>query len=176
MNKIIIGLLLAHLGLFAQKWRKVDQSYYGMTYKLPASWERDGFGADDDWESTGSSVCHCAGSINIGNRFEDDEIYMVVYPTKLKDSLNAPKRLKVWQMVFDTLGTKSKVQTKTLTFEKTVSKWTADTGQDFPDAEVWKLTTAQKGKYYVIYFWAKPEVIKKNAGIIQQILESFKPV
>lgn len=176
MKILLILLVIFQLGLFGQKWRKVNQKYYGMTYELPSSWEVDGFGSDDDWEQNGSSVCDCAGSINIGNRFEADEIYMVVYPTKIKDSLNASKRLKVWEMVFDTSGAKSEVKTKNLSFQKISSKWTKATADEYVDNEVWKLTTEFKNQYYVLYFWAKPSVMKKNASLINKILESFKPV
>jgi hypothetical protein len=176
MKRLLILLMVLQLGLFGQKWRKVNQKYYGMTYELPSSWEVDGFGADDDWEQNGSSVCDCAGSINIGNRFQPDEIYMVVYPTKIRDSVNASKRLKVWEMVFDTTGAKSEVKTKNLSFRKIVSKWTKETAGEYADNEVWRLKAEFKNQYYILYFWAKPNVIKKNLCLLNKILESFKPV
>ncbi len=173
---ILISMLIAVLAVQAQDWVEVNQKYFGIKYRLPDSWEIDGFGGND-WESYGSSVCECAGTINIGNRFDDDEIFMVVYPTKFKDSLDIEKRRKVWDMVFDSNGEKSQIKTKNCTFEKIISKWTDGTAGKRKGWTVWQLKTNYKNKqYYVMYFWAKPEVMKNNEDLLMQILNSIKLV
>ena len=73
----IIGFCLTQLG-FSQAWRNVSQADLNIKYKLPNSWEVDGFGAGYGyWDEGGSSGCDCAGTIYYGyNR----ALGMVIYP------------------------------------------------------------------------------------------------
>jgi len=172
---IIIILVFVSISLFSQNWQNIDQKYLGMKYDLPEDWEIDGFGGGCGyWEEYGSSVCYCAGTINIGKRYSEKEIFMVVYPVQIKDSVNTIKRNMVWGMIFDENGSKSIIKTKKYTFEKNVSIWKPETDYPYSGNEVWKLYTSSKNQYYIIYFWAKPEVMKENEKIIAQILESFR--
>jgi hypothetical protein len=169
-------LIMASGSGYAQSWQKVDQKHYGMKYELPASWEIDGFGWAGDWEHVGSAVCECSGTINIGNRFEEDEIFMVAYPTRYKDSLDAVKRNMVWGMVFDKNGKKFTCETNQCFFHVIESKWKGETNGNDGDNVVWQLTTSGKGQYYLIYFWADQEVFKQNLKTIYRIIDSFRPV
>jgi hypothetical protein len=181
MNKYIfytsIFLLFAFNQLSAQKWKKIDQSTLGFKYKLPADWPVDGFGGGD-FEQNGSSVCDCAGTINIGNQGSDTaEIFMVVYPTLIKDSVDALKRKMMWGMEFDPEGTKKTVTTSKCVFQETISKWKEGLGGNYPDSEVWQFKTSfNNNQFYVIYFWARPSIMKANAATLMKIVESFTPV
>jgi hypothetical protein len=165
---------------YAQKWKNIDQKYYGMKYKLPANWAIDGFGQDDDWDANGSSVCECAGTINTFRRFEKDEILMVAYPfenTKgevLKDS----KRMKVWDMQFDTSSIKKsfEITGKYARFQGNVGSWVKGTEEDGKVYEVWRLTTKYNKQSYVLYFWANPAIMEKEKKTIYSIVELFQPV
>jgi hypothetical protein len=55
MKKLLLFSLLSLFvcDVYAQGWRKIDQSFLGMKYKLPKSWTIDGFGYSD-WEEYGS--------------------------------------------------------------------------------------------------------------------------
>jgi hypothetical protein len=159
----------------AQKWETIKQDYFGMKYKLPDSWEIDGFGGND-WEETGSSVCDCAGTINIGNRFSEKEIYMVVYPSRQKDSIDNKKRRMVWDMEFKDTINSVQIKTKYCFFTKKVSKWKEGTEENYAGSEVWQLKTSFKNQYYLIYFFAKPEVINENEPILIEIINNFQPV
>jgi len=176
MKKIVFLIVLVTLnpGLFAQKWKTVNKEFFGITYKLPGTWEVDGFGGED-WEAKGSSVCHCAGIINIINRSDSNEIYMLVYPTKIKDSVNAVKRKKIWKnIVGDKVTDKSTVPLKNYTFEKAVLKFDEGAQADFPGYEIWRFFTFAHEQYYTVYFWAKPQTIKDNEKDILKILESIR--
>lgn len=178
-SKTLFTIMFLFLGLSfsaqSQEWRKINQKYFGVKYMLPESWEVDGFGGDD-WESYGSSVCQCAGTINIGNRFEEDDIFMVIYPTRENDSIDGWKRTHVWDMKFVNTGETEVVKTKHARFKKMVSKWKKETAGDRADDVVWRFTTSYKRQHYVIYFWAKPETISENKELIEKILHSIKPV
>lgn len=168
-------LLISFSAIYAQKWREIDQSPMGIKYKLPDTWEVDGFGSTN-FDDDGSSVCDCAGTINIGNRFEENEIYMVLYPARTEESALGEKRNQVWGMVFDNNGTKSKyVVKKKLVFDITTSTFTKETEGNYPDNKVMKIILEHKKQYYVIFFWAKPEVLDQNMSTIYSILDSFKP-
>ena len=160
----------------SQSWQKVDQKHYGMKYELPVGWEIDGFGWSRDWESVGSAVCDCSGTINIGNRWEEDEIYMVVYPTKYKDSLENSKRVRVWDMVFQEKGPQRTHKTGHCLFEMQAGKWQGDVNKRFQDDEVWRAKTTAKKQHYVLYFWADPSVMEENEETIFRIIDSFHPV
>ena len=163
---------------FGQKWQKVNQSFYGCKYELPPNASIDGFGSEN-WEEIGSAVCDCAGSINSfpKSSYEpSQDVVMVVYATRYKDSLQVGKRMKVWDMQFADTDKKTKLITKKskLSFEKKVSTWVVGTAQEaYQDTEVWRFTVESKGQYYVLYFIALPKVMRKNESNILQILESF---
>lgn len=173
---VLVFTLLFMAHSFGQKWQRVDQQYYGMKYELPKDWEIDSFGSDNDWEFGGSSVCDCAGTVNIGNRYKEDEVYMVVYPSKYEDSLNATKRTMVWGMTFEDLSAEENYLADHCIFTRDSGRWSPEFTGGFTDYEVWQFKTSGKGNYYVLYFWALPQAMKKHEKIIYHILDSFEPV
>jgi len=179
ITKIILMLVLSgiSLTLTAQIMRKINLEGLGMKYMVPKGWEVDPFGGID-WEQTGSSVCHCAGVINIGDYYGEEELYILFYPAASEDSLNADKRQYAWKMKFYENGVDSisEIRTEKLVFEKRVSEWSVATGSMYYGNEVWQLKTHGEGQYYMIYIWASPEVMGKNEVLIQKILESFEPI
>lgn len=158
----------------AQKMKKIKQSDLGVHYQLPKDWDLDRFGGYD-WE-VGSAVCDCAGTINGSDRFTDNPIMMIIYPAESEELRDAKKRQMAWDLVFDPDGTTSQIKTENLTFEKTVSKWKEGADEPYDKVEVWQLKTQAEGQYYMIYFWAKPEVMLEREAEITLILESFTPV
>ena len=174
MKSLIIIIVLFSLGLkiYPQSWRIVDQSDYNMKYKLPKSWNVDGFGASDDWGAYGSSVCHCSGTINFSD-IDSMRVGMVVYPC-LKEDVNSEKRQKVWNYEFIKQGDFDTIKTKKLTFIRQKSDFgNEDDYYNSKDYEAWQLI-AYNGKFaFVIYFWGRNESMKREEKTIIKILESF---
>ncbi|NOQ72940.1 MAG: hypothetical protein GQ574_13105 [Crocinitomix sp.] len=166
------SILLSITSYGQKKWQKIDQSGYGMKYELPKDWEIDGFST--------SSVCHCAGTINSVNRFSKNEILMVAYPALSDSALYNGMRTEAWDWKFAENDERTTYKAKSLTFEKTVSKWMPESPQDDYDEyegyEVWRFTTAFKNQHYVIYFWAAEKVLSKNEKRLLEVLNRFKAV
>ncbi len=158
---------------FSQSFKKVEQPELNVEYKLPESWEVDGFGSSfDDWEGTGSAVCSCGGTINFGyNR----KLGMVIYPVGSKS--DKKKRENIWHYHFVPEVKNTLYKTKSLTFKKTVSKWELpagmEDGHEILDNEVWNFTVNGSNYGFIIYFWGKKELIKENEKVIAKILDSF---
>lgn len=173
---LIIGCFLFSLG-FSQSWRSINQSDYNVKYKLPSTWEIDGFGGNESsWENPGSSVCECAGTINFG---PERKLGMVIYPNK--DNFGEQKREYVWDYHFISVSSElESYNTKKLFFNKFISKWEQPNGSDdyigMLNDEVWKFTSKSNSYGFVIYFWGDPEIVKQNETIIYQILDSFVQV
>ena len=159
---------------FSQSWSKIDQADFNIKYKLPTSWEVDGFGSGFDyWDDDGSSVCDCAGTINYG---PDRLLGMVIYPIDSKSDLT--KREYVWVYHFrPEVAMANEYITKKLTFVKTISNWekAGDTNDyiDMLNDEVWMFTVTGKNYGFVIYFWGDINIMKKNEKTIYKILDSF---
>jgi hypothetical protein len=174
---LLIAAILFTSSSLAQDWQKVDQSEYGMKYELPKTWEIDGFGWSNDWESAGSSVCDCTGTINIGNRFTDEEIFMVVYPTRTKDSLKATKRQQVWGMTFRQTGGQDLLTTENCQFTRKIGVWDDPEPPLYYEGDiVWQMKTKKHDQYYMLYFWAKQEVWEQHENTVAKIINSFRPV
>ncbi|TNE54130.1 MAG: hypothetical protein EP338_08170 [Bacteroidetes bacterium] len=175
---IVWSMLLIASGVWGQKdekWVSIDQSYYGMKYKLPQSWEVDGFGSSD-WDDYGSSVCRCAGTINIGDRYGEKTLYMVAYPSLDLKSIREGKRSQVWDWKYDDPGTQGTMKKYGKTrWYLTRSSWTKEsTKEEDGDLVVWRYITTYKKQYYVVYFWAKEDVMLEKSGEIDQILSGMK--
>lgn len=170
---ILIALLFSSIGVMAQsnvKWVSVDQPYYGMRYQLPEDWEVDGFSS--------SAVCNCPGTINIGDRYGENEVFMVVYPMKSENSFDSTKHTFVWSWQFQESTLQTKFKSEKLVFNQTKSSWKAETADTEEERllEVWRFTTSFKNQYYVFYFWANAELMLKNETVIYEILHRFEPV
>jgi hypothetical protein len=174
MKAIFFTLAYFSLSLaFSQGWRTVDQSDFNMRYKLPRSWEVDGFGGGFGyWNERGSSVCDCAGTINFGY---DRTLGMVVYPLDAGSDVSI--RNYVWEFKFIETTPTDVYQTKKIKFTKTISAWQKDDPADYDremmDAEVWRYTVTGPAYGFIIYFWAPPVLLKQNEQKIHKILDSF---
>ena len=168
-NIILILWLLPSLHAFAQKWKKVDQSWMNVTYSLPAHWETDGFGSDgNNFDGTGSSVCECAGSINFG---DDRSIGMVIYP--FNKNSDASRRMAVWDFRFKEVPNKSNFAAKAMSFEESLSVWEGEGDENMKQAVVKRYISKRKGVNVIIYFWGQAEMMKANETSIKKILQSI---
>jgi hypothetical protein len=164
---------------FSQAWRTINQSDYNVKYKLPSSWEIDGFGSGFGyWDEGGSSVCDCAGTINYGY---DRKLGMVLYPysnLSAEDSVMV-KRDYVWDYHFNFTSASDAPNyvTKKLTFQKKISKWEqADVGKDYLemlDDEVWWFTVSGENYGLIIYFWGDETLMRANETDLYKILDSM---
>ncbi len=153
--------------------KKVEQTEMNMKYELPKTWEVDGFGGGfGDWESDGSSVCNCSGTINFG---PDRKLGMVVYPVTSRSDMK--KRENVWDCHFVATAKTSAYTSKKMTFTKSVSKWEqlgeVKENAEMMDDEVWSFNTTGPNYGFVIYFWGDKNVVNENEKIITKILDSF---
>lgn len=164
-------LLLFSFTLPAQKWIKVNQSYYGMKYKLPPDWAVDGFGFDNNWEGYGSSVCDCAGSINISG---NDSLHMVIYPSK-KSGVDSLKRNRIWDYTFVVAKKIDDINGKNLIFETSTGYLTCEgcSEESTKDKYTIRYFGKFKSNYYFIYFYGSETYINKNQALIHSILGTF---
>lgn len=159
---------------FSQSWRNVDQSDYNVKYKLPSSWEVDGFGSGFDyWDDAGSSVCSCAGTINYGY---DRKLGMVIYP--FNDQTDVVRREYVWDYHFVPSTSVQTVTSKKLSFQRVISKWEMNEGSSdeymgMLDDVVWKLTTKSGSNGLIIYFWGDASMMLANEKNLYKILDSM---
>ena len=168
---ILLSSLLVGFSFYSysQRWSKMKQDYYNMTYKIPADWWADGFGMDDDWDDGGSSVCDCAGSIN-GN--DDIDVRMAIYPFKKGQDME--KRTYVWGSKFKDAASTESLVSKYLKFKKTISTW-EEAGGDMEGNEVWRYVSDDNQYGFIIYFFGKPESLNKHQEMIEKIVKSIKP-
>ncbi len=158
---------------FSQVMRKIDQSDFNVTYKLPTFWEVDGFGGGFDyWNAGGSSVCDCAGTINFAY---ERTLGMVIYPFDAESDLVI--REYIWDYHFVSGASTTSYKTKKITFEKTVSKWEKNNPADYEmetlNAEVWRFKVTGPRYGLIVYFWADPDVLHFSEKMIDKILNSM---
>jgi len=133
----------------------------------------DGFGSDFGyWDDGGSSVCDCAGTINLD---DDNKLGMVIYPTDAKT--DAKRREFVWDYHFILSGNVQTLETKKIKFEKEISKWELTEGSDeymgMLGDVVWKLTTKTDNYGLIIYIWGDEANIKKNESTLLKIVDTM---
>ena len=173
----IIAFCVFSLGFSQTAWTDIDQSYFNMKYKLPDSWEVDGFGSGfGSWDEDGSSVCECSGTINFG---PGRKLGMVVYPTSVKTD---PKRREnIWYYHFVPNSETSVYISKKLKFKKTISKWEQNDDvirddDDMMNDEVWRFELKNGRFGFIIYFWGDSSVMASNEKTIYEILDSLVPI
>jgi len=157
----------------AQGWRSVDQSDFNVKYKLPTSWEVDGFGGGFGyWNEGGSSVCDCAGTINYGY---DRKLGMVLYPFEIGS--DGQKREYIWDYHFVPSTSVQTVTAKKISFQRVISKWELSQGTDeymgMLDDVVWQLTARTEKYGFIIYFWGDASMMLANEKNIYKILDSM---
>lgn len=162
---------------YSQTWRKINQEDLNIKYKLPTTWEVDGFGGGFDyWNVAGSSVCECGGTINYG---PDRLLGMIIYPTDAKSDLKS--RDYVWDYHFVPSISVQTVTAKKISFQRVVSKWEMDSnGSDeymgMLNDVVWQLTAKGENFGFVMYFWGDASIMLANGKTIYKILDSMVQV
>jgi hypothetical protein len=175
MRSVCIFFLVISFSVVAsaQGWRAVNQTDFNVKYKLPTSWEVDGFGGGFGyWNEGGSSVCDCAGTINYGY---DRTLGMVLYPFEIGS--NGKKRENVWGYHFVPSTSVQTVTAKKIAFQRVISKWELNSGSDeymgMLDDVVWQLTAKTEKYGLIIYFWGDASLMLANEKEIYKILDSM---
>jgi len=171
-----VFFILACFLLNAQQ--KVKQPDLKAEYELPSGWDVHQY-YKGDWDKPGgSSICHCALSVNILKIPVSDDfdyIHMVVYPSDKKGAAD-PQRANVWQYKVSHGEAGDSVKTPNLQWKHYTGKLTYTGENRFKDHTAWKYQTNYKKVYYTVYFWAKPALLSQYKGVIDKIIASFKPL
>lgn len=178
-------LLLFPVLVFAQPGKHTDWLRYeqfGISYRLPADWEVDGFGdyAKSGWEEHGSAVCNCTGTINSSDSLG---IKMVIYPST-QAGLDSAKRYQVWDYTWlpDSTITRGPIDFSTrgamgypnLRWAHRISKWSGR-GEE-AGKTVWQLKTcADRDFFLLVYFWGSADVIQNQGQLLIDILSTIEP-
>lgn len=179
MNKFLLPFLAVSLCGLSQTVT-VSQPNIGMEYEIPKTWKVQEFFKTSWEEPGGSSVCPCAGTINIlkiplgGDAF--DYIHMVAYPSDKKGQ-NAEKRRGAWQYRFVPVEDADTINYSSFIWLRYKSKFIVQGGENrFKDCVVWKLESHKEKTYYTLYFWAKPATFREHQPEIEKIIASFKGI
>src|SRR6202007_1750504 len=93
---LLICFCICFLGKAQQK---ISQPNLMASYEIPKDWNVQEY-YKGDWDKPGgSSICHCALSVNIlkvPNGDDFDYLHMVIYPSD-KKGVSDPMRANVWQ-------------------------------------------------------------------------------
>jgi hypothetical protein len=170
-------ILLASFLSFAQQ--KVKQPDLKAEYEIPKGWDVHEY-YKGDWDKPGGSgICHCALAVNIfkvpsiGDEF--DYIHMVVYPSDKKGAAD-PQRANVWQYKISHGENGDSLKTPYLKWKHYNGKLTCSGENRFKEHIAWKYQTNHQKVYYTVYFWGKPAMMMQYKGVIEKIMNSFKPL
>lgn len=161
-----------------QAQEKVSQPDLMASYELPKDWKPQQY-FKDSWDKPGgSSICHCALSVNIlkiPNADDFDYLYMVVYPSDKKGASD-PMRTQVWQYKIAHGDKGDSLYTPNLQWLHYSGKLTCVGDNRFKDYIAWKYVTHNQKAYYTVYFWAKPALITQYKTVIEKIISGFKSI
>jgi len=145
----------------------VTIKFAGIQYKVPSSWEHDGFGSwkPGEWNEHGSAVCECTGFIHIDY---EKELYMVFYPS-LPEYIESERHNMIWDYKYLETDEAVTVKVGKIEFEKEVSVF--DNADKYV---VWRYKFQQKKYGYLVYFFGSPEIMANSPEGIGKIMESFK--
>ncbi len=152
---------------------------FKFSYTVPKTWKHVEFGSAN-WEDAGkSSVCKCAGTMDIfkiPNGDDYDYIHMVIYPSDKKGQ-NVEKRRGAWQYRFVPVEDGDSLKTNSLLWTRFTSKFTTTGGENrFKDYKVWQLKSRFGNTYYTMFIWAKPTIFKDYEGKIENIVKTISPI
>ncbi|MFL5753143.1 MAG: hypothetical protein ACJ76F_07045 [Bacteroidia bacterium] len=180
MKKLPLLFFFIHGFIGTSQTVLVSQPNIAMEYQIPKSWKVQEFFKTSWDEPGGSSVCPCAGTINIlkipagGDEFE--YIHMVAYPSDKKGQ-NVEKRRGAWQYRFVPVENADTINYANFIWLRYTSKFVVHGGENrFKDCVVWKLESHKGKTYYTLYFWARPTVFKEHQPEIEKIIASFKGI
>jgi len=161
----LYGINLSLSGQEVEEFR--TYKFAGVQYKVPASWDNDGFGSykPAEWNEHGSAVCECTGFIHLD--YESD-LKMVFYPSSMED-LESERHNMVWDYRYVSSEEIEMITVGKINFEREIS-----TFENNEEYVVWRYKCQVKKYGYIIYFFASPEVIEKNSETIDAIIGSFK--
>ena len=166
--------LVIYLTCNAQQ--KVSQPDLKAEYELPSNWSVQQYFKDNWDKPAGSSICHCALSVNIlkvPNGDDFDYLHMVVYPSDKKGSTD-PQRANVWQYKITHPEGGDSVKTPHLKWIHFSGKLIYTGEHRFKEHTAWIYRTHKDKAYYTVYFWAKPSMLSQYKGVIDKIISGFK--
>ena len=180
LNRILV-LLCFCTALSISAQQKISQADLKASYELPVGWEVKQY-FKGDWDKPGgSSICHCALSVNIlkvPNNLDDfDYVHMVVYPSD-KKGVADPMRGQVWQYKIATGDNGDSLKTPNLQWKHYTGKLITTGDNRFKDCIAWKYVThtANQKAFYTVYFWGKPTMMQQYKTVIEKIISGFKSI
>jgi len=167
LSLVVLMIFISH-GLYGQDsitYR--TYKFAGVQYKVPVSWDNDGFGSykPEEWNDHGSAVCACTGFIHLD--YETD-LKMVFYPSFIED-LESERHNMIWDYQYVKPEEIEIIKVGKINYEREVSKF-----ENNDKYEVWRYKCQIKKYAYLIYFFATPEELEKNSETISAIIQSFK--
>lgn len=158
--------------------QKVSQPELKAEYEVPSNWDVHAYFKGDWDKPSGSSICHCALSVNIlkvPNGDDFDYLHMVVYPSSKKGSTD-PQRAHVWQYHIMHGEKGDSLKTPNMQWIHYTGKLVATGDNRFKEHIAWKYQTHTNKTWYTVYFWAKPGLLSQYKGVIEKIMKGFKPL
>jgi hypothetical protein len=179
MLKRLLPVLFITLASTLSAQQKIKQPSLKAEYELPGGWEATEF-YKGDWDKPGgSSICHCAMSINIlkipGIGDEFDYVNMVVYPSD-KKGITDPQRNMVWQYKIVHGEGGDSLKTSHLKWKQFQGKIVYTGEHRFKDNITLTYQTNNGKVYYTVHFWGKASILSQYKGVIDKIMKSFKPL
>ena len=178
MLKHLLVLVCFFTCFFMQAQQKVSQPDLMASYEVPKDWSVKQYFKDSWDKAGGSSICHCALSVNIlkvPNGDDFDYLHMVVYPSDKKGASD-PMRANVWQYKIANGDKGDSLHTPNLQWLHYSGKLTCDGDNRFKDCIAWKYVTHNQKTYYTVYFWAKPAMLTQYKSVIEKIISGFKSI
>ncbi len=161
----------------ANAQQKVSQPDLKAEYEVPADWTVQQYFKDNWDKPAGSSICHCALSVNIlkvpNGAGDFDYLHMVVYPSD-KKGIADPQRGYVWQYKITHPDGGDSVKTPNLQWIHYSGKLVYTGEHRFKEHMVWVYQTHKDKTYYTVYFWAKPSILTQYKGVIEKTIQGFK--
>ena len=160
-------LILMGLGTWSKAqggtWMRLEQKSIGLSYEIPSNWFVKGV--------LSPQKCGCEGGAL--NTSSDLKLNMLIFSSREQDFDQLQKQTiwgYHWLSPANALP-RPLFQGKNLGFELEVSTW-----QEDAQLQVFCYRARSEEYYYLIYFWASPDLLEKSQADIEHILWSFSPI
>ena len=161
---LLLILILPAFSFWAQnpRWKTLTQKSVALRYKIPKGWYVGGYQSPKRCKCTGASL----------NTAFDGSINMLIFASATygTDSL---ARQTIWGNEFDSelVQFSDSLHSNENHFLKEFSTWKNDK-KEF----VLKYSSDSTKNAYIFYFWGSKEALLKKEQLIDQIMQSVKPI